>query len=196
MADNESFRFLDLPPEIRNTIYEIVFRGSTSTLKQVATVYEDDDDLFGTTDFGLTHIDSSGNSVQGQPGILFVSKQIRSEAVLCFYAGTTFMSYAGTKFVSKGGKVLNALLEWAGTLPPVMTAAMRDVRYEGWWPRLPGKDEASEERAAALERGHVRESFARKATSAGIADAAISVDLRDWDGTLWPQTGATRKPLV
>lgn len=72
-------RFTDLPPELRNIIYEYAFAGSTTHLK--------------TLDRGKSYIakytTSSPINDVNFPGLLLASKQLRAEATPIYYANSS-----------------------------------------------------------------------------------------------------------
>lgn len=70
MAKQDHFRFLDLPAELRNTVYELIFE---------------------TTD---VHISLNGY-FHAPPSILRTSSSIYQEAVLLYYHHTTFTFWQG-----------------------------------------------------------------------------------------------------
>lgn len=78
---NQPFRLLDLPPELRNTIYEYAFQGSTTTVKKKSGAQKK---------MVFKYIDANGRWSTGLPGILGSKKQVRDEALGIFYAETKF----------------------------------------------------------------------------------------------------------
>lgn len=78
--EDQTSRFLDLPPELRNTIYEYVFAGSITTTTSP---------IISTPRYWLfKHKPASGPDRFGLPGILAANKQIRGEASTIFTATT------------------------------------------------------------------------------------------------------------
>lgn len=78
----EFFYFLDLPPEIRNIIYEYIFANSTITIQTLA----------GGKQCLIKHTTSDNLHRFGMPALLQVSKQVRSEAAGVFYANTKIVA--------------------------------------------------------------------------------------------------------
>lgn len=80
---------LDLPPEIRNVIYEYVFAGSTTTVLSQPRGH-----------CLVKHITSDHLHRFGMPALLQVSKQLRSEATGIFYANTKIVANETQRLVA------------------------------------------------------------------------------------------------
>lgn len=78
------FRLLDLPPELRNRIYEYVFECSTTGVISA-----------GPGLWSFIHVDKSGNKIFKLPPILDVSRQIRSETLALFHDCTSWLVCLG-----------------------------------------------------------------------------------------------------
>lgn len=76
------FRFTDLPPELRNIIYEYVFSGSTTCLK----------DLNRGRTYIVKYTTPSTIDDVDFPGLLLASKQLRMEATPIYYANTRILT--------------------------------------------------------------------------------------------------------
>lgn len=100
-----TFQFLDLPPEIRNTIYELLFTFPSSGIH----VQESENDGEGSEVYFLQRIDQPGSSlerwsdsrVNGNPSMIkksmeeilalfYVNRQVYKEAMPFFYMLNTF----------------------------------------------------------------------------------------------------------
>lgn len=79
------FRFLDLPPELRNTIYESLFADSTTTIQPGAPA------VYPRYNWRFKHQPSTGPFNVGLPALLAASKQLREGAMNIFCTGTEWV---------------------------------------------------------------------------------------------------------
>lgn len=80
MSQEQAFRFLDLPPELRNRIYGDVFHGGSCKI----------DYSPGRVELNITYTTSDATELAGSPGIITTNKQIYAETRLNFYENTKF----------------------------------------------------------------------------------------------------------
>lgn len=78
------FRFLDLPAELKNTIYEYAFDESTTVLRPVGRLDRRQYKF-------IQELPLAGPYCQGLHPLLASNKQIRGEAIDIFYARTKFV---------------------------------------------------------------------------------------------------------
>lgn len=115
------FRFFDLPPEIRNAVYEWLFEGSTQRVVSLAS----------GSSYIVTHSTSEHIHRFGTPAILRANRQLRSEAIGTFFTNT--------RMVATEAKLLK---RWLMQLDPVHRALIQCVHLEGTL--LPGWDVTDE----------------------------------------------------
>lgn len=99
MALDKPFPFFELPPELRNRVYEFTFAESTTTISTSKT-YK----------LRVTYTSSprnTRNKSEGLPGLLHASSQLRAESAFVFYSTTEFIAYPQHK-----------LLDWLMELDP------------------------------------------------------------------------------
>lgn len=92
--DPQTFRLLDLPPELRNLIYEYVFEGTHTKIYSRLGSRETSKRWARTETVPLTRFLftlPNGDSNFKVPALFATNRQIRSEAIGVFYATTTWV---------------------------------------------------------------------------------------------------------
>lgn len=89
MAVQQYFRFLDLPAELRNEIYHMLFEHTTTIISRNRGG--------GKPGETVSNTPTKNSTV---PGLLQANQQLRSEAKLIFYSTTEFVTTSHTTFIA------------------------------------------------------------------------------------------------
>ena len=111
MAAAKGLCFFDLPAEIRNEIYCLTLKGTTTSIVRDRS-----------SDLAITHTTTPhGRRIKGLPGILSVSEKVSDEASPLFYSSTRFTTNSS-----------HALVAWLQNLKPEWVSAIKSLtRWEG-----------------------------------------------------------------
>lgn len=104
MMDQQQSRLMRVPPELRNHIYELVFKDSLVPVN------------------GFGSIMKRGSPAYSAPGILLACHQTYNEAINTFYAETIFVAHYGFQ-----------LDHWIKRLPKRVVSLLNHVRLDLAW---------------------------------------------------------------
>lgn len=176
-ASNATFRFLDLPAELRNKIYHFTFLDTTTTLSKRPRSK-------GGKHY-MTHTLASGLKATGPPGLTHTNKQLRFEAVGFFLSTSTFVM-----------KSMNSLIAFLKALHPSLHSVIGDVHF------LDSRDLWDFAGIMRQSEDDFGEKWNRRCKKAGIEFDASRIAYEQWlvttrgetIGKLWPKSTPRKEP--
>lgn len=162
----EFFYFLDLPPEIRNHIYEYIFADSTTTIQTPA---------HGKQPL-IKHTISDNVDRFGLPALLEANRQIGSEAIGVFYANTTIVANDSQR-----------LIAFLKGVEKKHRKGIKSVQVEAYLPDE--RDLSSTRLEVYLERIKGYLSFSLRYTDLWMGDCEMEARIvsRETGRVLWPR---------
>ncbi|KAK5731483.1 hypothetical protein LTR17_011371 [Elasticomyces elasticus] len=131
MASTTSSRFLELPPELRNRIYEAAMIETGPILTHPVTGGRPDDVDHCTFIHPIQGaLESSECVAWGPPALLQSCRTIRREALSIYYARNVF--WMGNPDIESFPDILPRLLSWIHSLSLEARLAIRCLQIRGW----------------------------------------------------------------